>query len=115
MGPIRYVFRKSDGKIVRSEHNESGKYTSRLASGEAELLVEVGKLPREGGVATWVVRNGELVNVTPPATPPTSLSAADREKRRNEILAIKKSDLTDAEWFTLFREFATVSGLFEKV
>ena len=114
MGPIRYVFKKSDGRIVRTEHNASGKYNSRVATDEDELLVEVGKLPSEGGVATWVVRNRELVNVRPPATPTTTQTAAEREKRRAEIFAINKRELSDAEWFTLFREFATVSGLFEK-
>ena len=114
MAAIRYVFRRTDGGIVRSEHNASGKYASTLANGEAELLVEADKLPKDGGVATWVVRNGALVNVKPPTTPPAVLSAADRAKRQAEILAIRKSDLTDAEWFTLFREFASVSGLFEK-
>ena len=109
MANVRLYYTKADGRVVEIEQRPDEEYTDENTT-RADLVglstkvvdrEQIAEIPIE----ELKVRRGRLRQAGKRDQPPPADRAA-------EIREMDRSELTDAEWLALFREYAEASGLF---
>jgi hypothetical protein len=105
------LFYDDAGKVVEIEHRVDERYTSRNISREQMQGISTAVIDGEEieGIPfeELVVREGKV------RKPPRRSAPGPEEtraRRIQEIREMNKTNLSDAEWLKLFREYTTLTG-----